>query len=350
MHRFLKMLLYMALLPAAILLFMIMYAAITDYRPAEKEIVFHSEGVSDTLSSGGVFNLLIWNIGYGGLDHEMDFFYDGGSKVRTPESQLGKNLEKMEEYLAAADSIDFILLQEVDISGKRSYYVNEVMGFTSLWDDYTPYFGKNYDVFFVPVPFSSPLGSVHSGLLSLSLFNPLEVSRISFPGQYGWPKRLFMLDRCFLVMRYPLSNGKQLLVINTHNEAYDNGSIRDQQMAFLRQFLLAEYELGNCMIVAGDWNQCPPSFKPRFTGEVFDTNDYKGIEPDFLPSGWSWIYDNTIPSNRRCDVAYIKGKTRTTVIDFFLLSPNLQSSGCHTTDLGFTWSDHQPVQIKFALP
>jgi len=349
MKRFLKILLILVLFPAAVLLFLILYATVTDYRPDEKEIVFQSNGTRDTLSDTAIYKLLIWNIGYGGLDSQMDFFYDGGKKVRTPESQLNQNLDNIEGFLAATDSVDFALFQEIDISGKRSYHVNEVQRFADLFAGYSAIFGKNYDVFFVPIPFSNPMGSVHSGLLSLSHLSPLEVSRFSFPGQYAWPKRLFMLDRCFLVMRYPVSDGKQLLVINTHNEAYDDGSIRNQQMAYLKQFLLREYELGNYIVVAGDWNQCPPSFIPRFTGEVFDTIDYKGIEPDFLPSGWNWIYDSTIPSNRRIDIEYIKGKTRTTVIDFFLLSPNLQSAGCSTTDLGFAWSDHQPVQIQIAF-
>jgi endonuclease/exonuclease/phosphatase family metal-dependent hydrolase len=150
-------------------------------------------------------------------------------------------------------------------------------------------------------------------------------------------------------MRFPLSGGKQLLVVNTHNEAYDTGAIRDEQMAFLKKFLLAEYDLGNHIIVAGDWNQCPPDFQPRFSEDVFDTIDFKGIDPAFLPSGWTWVFDNTIPSNRRVDVTYIPGTTRTTVIDFFLLSPNLRSAECKTIDLDFSCSDHQPVKIQFNL-
>jgi endonuclease/exonuclease/phosphatase family metal-dependent hydrolase len=150
-------------------------------------------------------------------------------------------------------------------------------------------------------------------------------------------------------MRFPLTGGKQLLVVNTHNEAYDTGIIRDEQMAFLKKFLLSEYDQGNYIIVAGDWNQCPPNLKPRFSKDIFDTIDYKGIGPGFLPSGWTWAFDNTVPSNRRVDIPYVKGTTRTTVIDFFLLSPNLSAADCKTIDMGFSCSDHQPVEIKFKL-
>ena len=208
MRRFLKILLILLLLPAAVLLFLIMYATVTDYRPGEKVIVFQSDGSQDTLSDTVVYKMLIWNIGYGGLDSQMDFFYDGGKKVRTPESRLYQNMDNIEDFLTATGSVDFALFQEIDIAAKRSYHVNEVQRFSDLFAGYSAYIGINYDVFFVPVPFSNPMGSVNSGLLSLSYLKPQEVSRFSFPGHYGWPKRLFMLDRCFLVMRFPVSDGK----------------------------------------------------------------------------------------------------------------------------------------------
>ena len=349
MKRFLKILLIIVLLPCIVLIILILYATISDYKPAEKEVVYKEAGRADTLSRSKSYSLLIWNIGYAGLDRQMDFFYDGGKKVRTSKDQLDKNISCIEKFITGLDSADFKLLQEVDISSRRSYHRNEVKQFSDDLDGYHAFYGKNYDVFFVPVPFSNPMGSVNSGILSFSRYNPSEVTRISFPGQYSWPKRLFMLDRCFLVMRFPLAGGKQLLVVNTHNEAYDTGKIRDEQMAYLKKFLLSEYEQGNYIIVAGDWNQCPPDLQPRFSKDVFDTIDYKGIEPGYLPSGWTWAFDNTMPSNRRVDIAYIKGTTRTTVIDFFLLSPNLRSTDCKTIDMGFTCSDHQPVQIKIHL-
>jgi len=169
------------------------------------------------------------------------------------------------------------------------------------------------------------------------------------PGQYAWPKQLFMLDRCFLVMRIPVNNGKELLIINTHNEAYDDGTIRDQQMNYLKAFLLKEYNKGNYIVVGGDWNQCPPGFTPRFDGEIFDTVNNKAIERDYLPADWQWVYGSQIPTNRRLDIPYTRGLTLTTVIDFYLLSPNVRSMAVKTIDLSFENSDHQPVSLKIAL-
>ncbi|MBW1867289.1 MAG: hypothetical protein JRI38_06050 [Deltaproteobacteria bacterium] len=158
-----------------------------------------------------------------------------------------------------------------------------------------------------------------------------------------------MLDRCFLVNRYPVSDGKELLVINTHNSAYDDGSLRKGQMDYLKAFLTDEYGKGNYIIVGGDWNQCAPGFSPGFDGKNFDTNDYSLIDRDYLPLDWTWLYDNKTPSNRRLMIPYDPEKSLVTVIDYYLLSPNIKGVFKQTVNLDFQHSDHQPVLAKIKL-
>jgi endonuclease/exonuclease/phosphatase family metal-dependent hydrolase len=337
------------LIPVAVFALLIAYATISDFRPLEKEPVVGAVNVNPEIHDSSSLSLLIWNIGYGGLDKDMDFFYDGGKQVRTSKKQFNSNVEGILEFLSHSDSSDIVLLQEVDVKSRRSYGFNQAQSLEESMNNFEAFFAANYDVFFVPVPVSNPMGSVHSGLLSLTRLQPSSVERYAFPGRYKWPKQLFMLDRCFLVMHIPLSGGKELLVVNTHNEAYDDGSIRDQQMAYLKSFLLNAYDRGNYVIVGGDWNQCPPEFKPEFTGEVFDSINNKGIGVDYLPDGWQWIYDPSSPTNRRVDIPYERGTTMTTLIDFYLLSPNIRPEEVKTIDLGFEHSDHQPVKIRITL-
>ena len=78
--------------------------------------------------------------------------------------------------------------------------------------------------------------------MTLSKYDAASSVRFSFPGNFSWPLGLFFLDRCFLVNRYTLKNEKELLVINTHNSAYDDGSLRDEQLKFLKDFIQAEYK------------------------------------------------------------------------------------------------------------
>jgi endonuclease/exonuclease/phosphatase family metal-dependent hydrolase len=349
MKKLLKYIVIIVLIPIIVLLMLIGYASITDYRPAAKELIIPTRTVTPVLTDSSVVSAFIWNIGYAGLDKNMDFFYDGGTGVRTTRQRFSNNMDAIRNYIRNNDTADIIMLQEVDVKSRRSYHYNEVLHIAGDLNNHESYYGKNYDVFFVPLPFNNPMGSVNSGLLSLTRFKPSVVERISFPGQYGWPTRLFMLDRCFLVMRFPVTNGKELLIINTHNEAYDDGSIRNAQMAYLKEFLMGEYNKGNYVLVGGDWNQCPPEFKPHYSGEVFDSINNKGIPKDYLPPEWQWVYDGSTPTNRRVDISYTRGKTTTTLIDFYLLSPNLKCLYIRVTDLGFEHSDHQPVNLTIKL-
>jgi endonuclease/exonuclease/phosphatase family metal-dependent hydrolase len=325
----------------------IAYALISDYKPGEKVTVFNSDN-PDRLSDTAEISLMTWNIGYCGLDKEMDFFYDGGTKVKTPEKQCIANLAAIKEFIGNNDTIDFFLMQEIDRDSKRSYHIDEFDALAKQLKGYYAFFAKNYDVFFVPVPPLTPMGKVLSGLATYCEFQPSLSLRYQFPGEYGFPTQLFMLDRCFLVNRYPLENGKELLVINTHNEAFDPGEIRKAQMAYLKEFLLSEYGKGNYIITGGDWNQTPPDFKQEFTDNQINT-DQMMMDSDYLPLEWKWVYDNKTPSNRTVIAAYDPSTTTTTVIDLFLLSPNIKDISVECINLNFENSDHNPVRMKVRL-
>jgi len=348
MKKFLKILFYFILFLVIAFAGLIATAMITDYNPKEKTLVFESAD-SQKLSDSLEFTIISWNIGYCGLDKTMDFFYDGGTHVRPAKENVINSLKGVIGFLKKQDSIDFILLQEVDKKSKRSYRINEYDSIQAAFPTFKSYFGTNYDVFFVPTPPTEPYGKVLSGIVSLSRFQPSNVTRYSFPGKYDFPKYLFMLDRCFLVKRFPLQNGKEFILINTHNEAFDDGSQRKAQMEYLRNFLYAEYKKGNYIIVGGDWNQCPPGLQTSFPGYVFNNKDYMPIKPSYISDDWKWIFKNNVPSNRSVIKPYDKNTIATTVIDFFLISPNIENIGIENIDLGFENSDHNPVKAKFRL-
>ena len=326
---------------------LVAYAMISDYKPKEKELIAATESpviLSDTAS----LSVMTWNLGYCGLDKGMDFFYDGGKKVRGSKEDMVENMKAVMSMIIHASEFNFILLQEVDRDSKRTYHIDQHEAITAHLDYNSRLFAANYDVSFVPVPLSSPMGKVCSGLTTLSKNEPASSIRYSFPGKYGFPKQLFMLDRCFMVNRYPVSNGKELVLINTHNEAFDPGQIRKAQMDYLRDFITMEYENGNYVVAGGDWNQCPPGFVPAFEENIADTTQMI-IPSDYLPSGWSWLYDNKMPTNRSVIAAYDPNTTTTSVIDFFLVSPNVEPVSVHGINLGFRNSDHNPVLAQIRL-
>jgi endonuclease/exonuclease/phosphatase family metal-dependent hydrolase len=350
----LKSLLIVIAVPAVGLIGFIVYAMVSDYKPGEKELIFHSDKPS-VLDDSLCYSFLTWNIGYAGLDKDMDFFYDGGTRAITPEINCRENISGIGDFLSGNDTIDFIYIQEIDKNSKRSYRIDEYENISKLLPDYNPFFATNYDVFFVPLPPAKPMGKVLSGIATYSKYIPESSTRYSLPGNFGFPVQLFQLDRCFMVNRYRIENGKELVLINTHNEAFDkDGKIRMAQMERLREFVLNEYNSGNYIIAGGDWNQYPPGFIPSFpgnkgfTGQVGNFN-LKGLELDFMPTEWKWIYDPAIPSFRTVMTAYNPATTPTSVCDIFLISPNINPVSVKCHHLGFANSDHNPVIMQVKL-
>jgi endonuclease/exonuclease/phosphatase family metal-dependent hydrolase len=343
--RIIRPFLYLLLFLVGAFLLFLSYHMLDNYRPDEV-ISQQVHNQPDIIHDASSLSLLIWNIGYAGLDASMDFFYDGGEQMRPSTEGVRQNMEGIIATLSPYKDFDFVLLQEVDKDSRRSYRLNEYQMIKDEFPGYHGSFGKNYDVAFVPIPVKEPMGKVESGLMTISKHQPKTVERHSFPGNYSWPMKLFMLDRCFLVNRYTLASQKELVVINTHNSAYDDGSLRTAQMDYLSDYLLGEYEKGNFVIVGGDWNQTPYGIDPELPGHQFDTESLTYVEKDYPAPDWIWAYDPALPTNRRLKVPYDPSTTLTTIIDCYLLSPNFQEVEVKTIDLGFEYSDHQAVQLQ----
>ena len=329
----------------------LIFATLTDYKPDAKEtIVISKTTLQDSVPTGSL-KLYTWNIGYCGLGAKMDFFYEGGTMVRPEKEYYERCRDGVVKQLSEFNKPDFILLQEVDQQAARTYRDDQVEHISTALKDYTALFALNYKVPFVPVPPASPMGKVRSGILLMSRFQPIEVTRYQFPSAYSWPKRLFMLDRCFMLTRYNVSNGKQLVVINTHNSAYaDAADMRAKELKLFKDVIVSEYTKGNYVIAGGDWNQNPG---PYDKNQVHDGNIAYAISPgisaDFLPEGFSWAFDPNSATNRDVDKPYTKGKTPTTVIDFFVLSPNVKLISVNTVQNNFEFADHQPVGMEVEL-
>ena len=100
----------------------LLYATWHDYQPEEKITVLPNNNSPIQEIEKDTLDLLTWNIGYGGLGAESDFFYadgrilfSGGMMIRPSETLVRKNtdgtLKTIKDHPA-----DIILLQEVDLS------------------------------------------------------------------------------------------------------------------------------------------------------------------------------------------------------------------------------------------
>ena len=327
----------------------ILYAQLTDYKPKpeeQAEVLIPKEKLPEINKDTFVF--YDWNIGYCGLGKESDFFYDGGKMVRPTKVLSEKNFNGFIETISKwKTDADFINIQEIDRNSKRSYQIEQFQKAFETLGNFKAVFGKNYDVKYVPIPFLEPMGKVLGGIGTFYKYQDAETPlKYGFPSNFSFPKGLFFLDRCFVKHRFNLKNGKQLIVINTHNSAYDGGKLKKQEMAYFKKYIVDEFTKGNYVVVGGDWNQIPPGYKP-----LKEKSDYEEmpIPTDFVDSSWTFAFDGNTPTNRKVDFPYEAGKTYTTVIDFFLLSPNIELLEVKGQSMSFEFSDHQPIRMVCKL-
>lgn len=328
----------------------VIFATVTEFDPPEVASAEVGGGGRPIDQSQRRFTFFSWNIGYAGLGSEMDFFYDGGKMVTPPRAGFVKALKGIRETIGHYDTIDFIFIQELDRRAKRSYYTDILDNVAGVVPNDFWAFGKNYDVKYVPVPLRDPMGPVVSGLASFSLFRPDTAQVFSLKTNFSWPKSTSILKRTMLVMKYQMGEGKELIVINLHNSAFDSGGdVRKRELGVLQGYIKSEYMKGNWVIAGGDWNDNPRGFDPAMVHTEDPVHRIKPpIDSTFLP-GWEFVFDPHVASTRNVDDRYKPGETPTTTIDFFVISPNVHVVWVKGIPMGFVYSDHNPVIMEVEL-
>ena len=331
---------------------LILYLSATEYNPDDK-VALDIERINDKqVRLNQEYKLFSWNVGYCALDETADFFMDGGSEVRAhSKSQVEKNLNSI-KAVTSFNSPDFVFYQEADEDSARSYYVNEVEGFTEAFSTYSYTFAYNYKCDYVPYPIP-PMGKVRSGLLTMSKYQIDDATRIKLPTTFSWPIRVANLKRCLSVNRLPIDGSdKSLVLINLHLEAYDDGEAKIAQTKLLLDVLKEEAEAGNYVIAGGDWNQ---------TFSTVDLNKYPVGEGEWTPGkvdvadfdkiGYQALVDDSTATCRLLNHPLSKSKSQNTyyVIDGMVASSNVKINSFSTLDYAFINTDHNPTFLNFTL-
>lgn len=125
MKKLLKIVLICILVALGVVGVFLGYMTLTKEQPADSVSLKVENNKERVLATGNEFKVTTFNIGYGGLDKEQDFFMDGGKgSGSSSKEQTEVNLKNMLSFLQNENS-DFALLQEVDIKSLRSFDVNE---------------------------------------------------------------------------------------------------------------------------------------------------------------------------------------------------------------------------------
>ncbi len=309
-----------------------------------KEVILEPIGAIAAMPDlgGDTLSVLIWNLGYAGLGAESDFSVDGGKNYLPPSRAVtAKNIKGIKRELSETNA-DVVLLQETARASLLTRGADSVAAAGEALVGRDNAFSADFASLLMPPPLRARHGlfsSVAAGGARREIVPlPLEPQFI-----LGMSRRLYHMH----VIRIP-SAGGEWTVVNIHLSAFDEGAnVRLAQVRAVLDFAEAEFAKGHRVIIGGDWNYefhrpgWPTTTKEKY---LFWVHPFPYEE---LSEGWTVAIDRETPSVRTNERPYKKGQNFTTVIDGFVISPNVRAESVKARDLGFDYSDHQPVAARF---
>ena len=358
-HRVLKIVLLCVggLLITTLALFggFIIFASATTLQVKDAADVKIDGQSSKAINASKEIKLVTWNVGYGALDEKQDCYWDGGKGV-TGESKevVQSNISAMNDKIQEIDP-DIFFIQEADINSRRSFYINELEYFQEncAKDKYNNTYACNFKAGCVPLPLYNMTGKVEAGITSFSKYQVSAAQRVQLPIPFSWPVSLFNLKRCLLINRTPIAGtAKELVTINLHLEAYDDGEGKAKQLKQLMDLMEEEYQKGNYVIAGGDFNQ-------TFSNANIDFKKYPQVNEWVCPvidisqyPNFTFSMDDTLPTCRSLYKVYANHTEKEFqyyMLDGFITSNNITVNNVETLNLNFKNTDHNPVKMSITL-
>ena len=339
----------------------VIYLSATYYRIEDNINLEINNNNNNLVKLDTEYSISTYNIGFGAYNQDFTFFMDTGTmkdgRVITGKESRAKSkdtvLESTNGVISTMQGLntDFMFFQEVDTSSHRSYFVNQFEMITNSFNDYTNIFASNFHSGYLFYPITKPHGRVNSGISIYSKYKVDSAVRKSFPVDNSFINKFFDLDRCFIVSRLKIENSdKELVLINLHMSAYDEGGvIRAKQLALLNEVVTEEYNKGNYVIAGGDWNHDIADSLNTFPTEQEVPEWVNVISKEDIPEHFSFATTKLVPTCRSAEIPYEKGVNYTVVIDGFLVSDNIEIISSENIDTNFEFSDHNPAKIAFKL-
>lgn len=290
------------------------------------------------------------------------FYYDlpenSGPDLRPESASIHKTLDGVAELIKEQQP-DILFLQEVHDGAAATDNQDQLKElerrlYQGMYPCYASTFYWKAD--FVPHP--KIAGSVGMKLITLSRYRIEQAERIALPQPpMDWISARFYLKRAILQVDLPTIQGSKLTLMNTHFDAFAQGSdTMEKQVEIARNLLSEKNENNTLFILAGDFNLLPPGAfedlqqsqqylyqKESELVRLLDTWPSVPALSDMqsVPPLWFTHFPND-PD--------VSGPDRS--IDYIFYSQNMKliEKKVLTTEQTLTFSDHLPVVATFSLP
>jgi endonuclease/exonuclease/phosphatase family metal-dependent hydrolase len=272
-----------------------------------------------------VFSIVSYNIGYlSGMTNNLP--------IAKPKKLFEDNLAIVVSETKKINP-DIIAFQEIDYNASRSYEVDQQEEIAKLGYGYRAK-AINWDERYLPFPYwpiSMQFGKVISGQSIISKYPLKEHERIVLSRVADEPyyRDVFYLERLAQVVKVVL-NGKEVVLINTHLEAFDIAT-REKQLEEVLQ-IFNEYKDTYPTILLGDFNSSATD-KTAVIQKVFANNEIGNAAFDL--QNLEKTFDSKEPYERIDYIFYTKNSIE------YVSGKVLNSFGQS--------SDHLPIFMEFKL-
>ena len=231
---------------------------VTEFKDLSGAVMYDTnrDFTSTTYDSGNV-KVVTWNIRFGIA--RFPFFGDScGDDVILDDDTIEQNMAAIADSLNAMDA-DIVLLQEVDVSSKRTGYMDQVQYLLDNTNLNYGCYASMWKADFIP---SDGIGRIDAGNAILSKYKLTDAERIQLrlrTDQDGLTQ-YFYLRRNIVKAKIPaLAQGaKDFYAVDIHATAFATDDTKQQHIDKYVKTLAEIHSSGDYFVTGGDLNSVPP--------------------------------------------------------------------------------------------
>jgi len=230
---------------------------VTVFEDSSDAVMYEANSKSDsTYDSGGV-KVVTWNIRFGIA--RFPFFGDScGDDVILDDATIEENMAAIADYLHVMDA-DIVLLQEVDVSSKRTGYMDQVQYLLDNTNLNYGCYASMWKADFIP---SDGIGRIDAGNAILSKYELSDAERIQLDlrtDQDGLTQ-YFYLRRNIVKAKIPelVQGAKDFYAVDIHATAFATDDTKQQHIDKYVETLAEIQSSGDYFVTGGDFNSIPP--------------------------------------------------------------------------------------------
>ena len=226
----------------------------TTYEDVESANSYTASPLQDEPQNVESLIVMTWNIRFGAA--RIPFFGDScGDRVLMTQAETEGYLNSIVDYINSTEP-DILLLQEVDISSKRSAYVNQLQ---YILDRTHLNYGAYASMWNAEIIPSDGLGKVDAGNAILSRWKITDAERIKLPLRTDQDAltQYFYIRRNILKAKIDLPVSEEFYAVNIHATAFATDDTKQKHIAKYKEVLDDLVDQEAIFITGGDFNSIP---------------------------------------------------------------------------------------------